>query len=159
MENLRDIQFDSGILQESSLSRRTTRINKRAKAKIRNKNALKIRILTTSIVLSLLFFLQIQSSYTDMVNISSNNLIMKSNNDKLLVEVNNLEQYISPLMSEERIAKIAKSRLNMVIPEKDNIIEVANNDDANYVDLENNSADEINEENKSVLSAITNMFR
>ena len=62
-------------------------------------------------------------------------------------------------MSEERIAKIAKSRLNMVIPEKDNIIEVANNDDANYVDLENNSADEINEENKSVLSAITNMFR
>ena len=159
MENLRDIQFDSGILQESSLSRRSTRINKRAKAKIRNKNALKIRILTTSIVLSLLFFLQIQSSYTDMVNISSNNLIMKSNNDKLLVEVNNLEQYISPLMSEERIAKIAKSRLNMVIPEKDNIIEVANNDDANYVDLENNSADEINEENKSVLSAITNMFR
>lgn len=159
MENLRDIQFDSGILQESSLSRRTTRINKRAKAKIRNKNALKTRILTTSIVLSLLFFLQIQSSYTDMVNISSNNLIMKSNNDKLLVEVNNLEQYISPLMSEERIAKIAKSRLNMVIPEKDNIIEVANNDDANYVDLENNSADEINEENKSVLSAITNMFR
>lgn len=58
--------------------------------------------------------------YTKMVAINSDISIIQYENRELNKQVDNLETKIKPYISRTRIENIAKNRLNMVFPGKDN---------------------------------------
>lgn len=155
MENIRNIKNEEAFLNYNTKTRRRARRHSRAIAK--TKKNIKNRIFILNVFMSIIFFILLQTGYTDLVNISSDSLITKNKNDELKLELNNLEEVLRPLKSNKRIEKIAKARLNMVKPTLENIVEI-NNENSKSINIADLTPENFkNKEN--ILSALANIFR
>ena len=154
MENLRELKVNNlnpSIKKSRVRARRKTRINFQT---------LRYNMIYVNIIAIVILFFTLLVGYSEMVHISSNNLVMQSQLDVLEVDENSLKNIATPLQNEKRIEAIAKSRLDMVYPNKENIVKVDNTKNERQLALsdfetKNNS----NNKSSSVLSIITNLFR
>lgn len=92
-----------------------------------NKSALaniRVVLMIFFIIGSLVLLPFIVVGYTEMVAINSNISITKYENRELNKQIENLEIKIKPYISRTRIENIAKNRLNMVFPGKDNFVNI-----------------------------------
>lgn len=154
MENLRELKVNNlnpSIKKSRVRARRKTRINFQT---------LRYNMIYVNIIAIVILFFTLLVGYSEMVHISSNNLVMQGQLDVLEVDENSLKNIATPLQNEKRIEAIAKSRLDMVYPNKENIVKVDNTKNEKQLALsdfetKNNS----NNKSSSVLSIITNLFR
>ncbi|MFM1539327.1 septum formation initiator family protein [Helcococcus bovis] len=154
MENLRELKVNNlnpSIKKSRVRARRKTRINFQT---------LRYNMIYVNIIAIVILFFTLLVGYSEMVHISSNNLVMQGQLDVLEVDQNSLKNIATPLQNEKRIEAIAKSRLDMVYPNKENIVKVDNIKNERQLALsdfetKNNS----NNKSSSVLSIITNLFR
>ncbi|WP_409482557.1 septum formation initiator family protein [Helcococcus ovis] len=154
MENLRELKVNN-----LNPSIKKSRIRARRKTRI-NFQTLRYNMIYVNIIAIVILFFTLLVGYSEMVHISSNNLVMQGQLDVLEVDQNSLKNIATPLQNEKRIEAIAKSRLDMVYPNKENIVKVDNIKNERQLALsdfetKNNS----NNKSSSVLSIITNLFR
>lgn len=162
MEGTRQIQVNNDFGQNLSSikpkiqnrQRRKTKVVKRSYAKFKTK------IIAVNLVLSLIFVIMISGNNTEMVNISSNNSVLEQANRDLYVQLNSLESMNLDMNSKNRIEQVAQSRLDMVYPSSDNIVELEISSQEKLVDFSEESihASDIDDK-KSIISAITDIFR
>ncbi|MFM1525001.1 septum formation initiator family protein [Helcococcus bovis] len=154
MENLRELKVNN-----LNPSIKKSRIRARRKTRI-NFQTLRYNMIYVNIIAIVILFFTLLVGYSEMVHISSNNLVMQGQLDVLEVDQNSLKNIATPLQNEKRIEAIAKSRLDMVYPNRENIVKVDNIKNERQLALsdfetKNNS----NNKSSSVLSIITNLFR
>lgn len=154
MENLRELKVNSMIT-----SIRRVRVKSKRKVKI-NFETLKYNMMFINVIFSVVLFFTLIAGYSEMVHISSNNLVMQSKLDALEVDQNSLKNIAAPLQNKKRIEAIAKSRLDMIYPNKDNIVKVDSmGSDKKLVLSDFDLKRKSNSNTNSILSIITNIFR
>lgn len=136
-----------------------TRENSRKKV-IRKSKAiyysnLKKIIISINACITLTLIILLSVGYTDMLNISSNNLLIDSRNSDLQTELSSIKEIVENSNSNKKIEKIAMSRLGMIYPTEKNFIKLDKEINETQVGF---NSDE-NENNKSIISEITDLFR
>lgn len=148
MEDIRKIKLQSNTnLKANSLAK----TNK----KVKSYKILKQKIIKLNTCISIGLIILLSVGYTDMVGISSNNLLLESENQELMTELSSIKEIAENSNSDERIKKIAMSRLDMIFPTQKNIVELDKESEEVQVGLINDK----NESNKSIFSTITDLFR
>lgn len=164
MEDLRSIQLNNGFnLEESSMRRKSSRkIKTRSKTRttVLNFNKFKRNIIAFNVIMSIVLIVLIAASYSEMVTISSDNLIMEQKIADLEINLNSIENIAMQTNSDNRIKKIASSRLDMVIPTSENMVAIEKNSSEKIVDLDKQNIQTAStSESNSVISIITDILR
>lgn len=84
------------------------------------------RIVAVNIIASLILIIMIAMSYTEMVSISSNINIINMDNEDLKSEISSLEKTLKPLVSSNRIEKIALNKLGLIYPGDSSVVKLEN---------------------------------
>ncbi|MGY3776323.1 hypothetical protein [Helcococcus sueciensis] len=136
-----------------------TRENSRKKVSRKSKaiyySNLKKIIISINACITLTLIILLSVGYTDMLNISSNNLLIDSSNSDLQTELSSIKEIVENSNSNKKIEKIAMSRLGMIYPTEKNFIKLDKEINETQVGF---NSDE-NENNKSIISEITDLFR
>ncbi len=136
-----------------------TRENSRKKVSRKSKaiyySNLKKIIISINACITLALIILLSVGYTDMLNISSNNLMIDSNNSDLQTELSSIKAIVENSNSNKKIEKIAMSRLGMIYPTEKNFIKL--DKEMNETQVGFNSDEK--ENNKSIISEITDLFR
>lgn len=136
-----------------------TRENSRKKVSRKSKaiyySNLKKIIISINACITLTLIILLSVGYTDMLNISSNNLLIDSSNSDLQTELSSIKDIVENSNSNKKIEKIAMSRLGMIYPTERNFIKLDKEINETQVGF---NSDE-NENNKSIISEITDLFR
>ncbi len=114
-------------------------------------------IIGINIILSVILIISMIVSYTDMVSISSSIVVMEQDNEDLSTQLSSLENTIKPYSSQNRIEKIAKNRLGMVYPTKENIVEIKSDGKSLSIDKKESKVGLA--ESGAILSYISNLYR
>lgn len=148
MEEIRSIELKSN-----------TRVKSRKKVSRKSKviyySNLKKVIISINACITLALIILLSVGYTDMLSISSNNLILNSSNEELQIELSSIQEIVENSNSDKKIEKIAMSRLDMIYPTDKNIVKL--DKESNDTQVGFNSDD--TEEDKSIISEITDLFR
>lgn len=157
MEGLKKIQTNSF----NSSARSISLPRKRSNTKMRSLNIEKMfrnfAILNTCLIFILIVVLSV--GYTDLLSLSSSNSILEDTNNELAVEVNSLNEILTPFNSDKRIESIAKSRLDMVYPSGDDIAKTDNSNEEKLVSLNDFTVDSKENNSNSIITVLTNFFR
>ncbi len=136
-----------------------TRENSRKKISKRSKfiyySNMKKVIISINACITLALIILLSVGYTDMLSISSNNLILNSSNEELQIELSSIQEILENSNSDKKIEKIAISRLGMIYPTDENIVKL----DKENKDTQVGFNSEDTEENKSIISELTDLFR
>lgn len=136
-----------------------TRENSRKKVSRKSKaiyySNLKKIIISINACITLALIILLSVGYTDMLNISSNNLLIDSSNSDLQTELSSIKEIVENSNSNKKIEKIAMSRLGMIYPTEKNFIKL--DKEINETQVGFNSDEK--EDNKSIISEITDLFR
>lgn len=136
-----------------------TRENSRKKISRRSKfiyySNMKKVIISINACITLALIILLSVGYTDMLSISSNNLILNSSNEELQIELSSIQEILENSNSDKKIEKIAISRLGMIYPTDENIVKL----DKENKDTQVGFNSEDTEENKSIISELTDLFR
>ena len=148
MEEIRSIELKSN-----------TRVKSRKKLSRKSKaiyySNLKKLIISINACITLTLIILLSVGYTDMLSISSNNLILNSSNEELQIELSSIQEIVENSNSDKKIEKIAMSRLDMIYPTDKNIIKLDKEINDTQVGFNRDSS----EEEKSIISEITDLFR
>lgn len=148
MEEIRSIELKSN-----------TRVKSRKKISRKSKaiyySNLKKLIISINACITLALIILLSVGYTDMLSISSNNLILNSSNEELQIELSSIQEIVENSNSDKKIEKIAMSRLDMIYPTDKNIIKLDKEINDTQVGFNSDSS----EEEKSIISEITDLFR
>lgn len=148
MEEIRSIELKSN-----------TRVKSRKKVSRKSKviyySNLKKVIISINACITLALIILLSVGYTDMLSISSNNLLLNSSNEELQIELSSIQEIVENSNSDKKIEKIAMSRLDMIYPTDKNIVKL--DKESNDTQVGFNSDD--TEEDKSIISEITDLFR
>lgn len=148
MEEIRSIELKSN-----------TRVKSRKKLSRKSKaiyySNLKKLIISINACITLTLIILLSVGYTDMLSISSNNLILNSSNEELQIELSSIQEIVENSNSDKKIEKIAMSRLDMIYPTDKNIVKLDKEINDTQVGFNRDSS----EEEKSIISEITDLFR
>lgn len=148
MEEIRSIELKSN-----------TRVKSRKKLSRKSKaiyySNLKKLIISINACITLALIILLSVGYTDMLSISSNNLILNSSNEELQIELSSIQEIVENSNSDKKIEKIAMSRLDMIYPTDKNIVKLDKEINDTQVGFNSDSS----EEEKSIISEITDLFR
>lgn len=148
MEEIRSIELKSN-----------TRVKSRKKLSRKSKaiyySNLKKLIISINACITLTLIILLSVGYTDMLSISSNNLILNSSNEELQIELSSIQEIVENSNSDKKIEKIAMSRLDMIYPTDKNIVKLDKEINDTQVGFNSDSS----EEEKSIISEITDLFR
>lgn len=164
MEDLRSIQLNNGfgtIESSRTISKsRKRRLRAKSKTKRLNFDKFKKNIIAFNVIMSIVLIVLLAASYSEMVTISSDNLIMEQRIADLEINLNSIENIAMKTNSENRIRKIASSRLDMVIPTSENMVAIEKNNAEKIVDLDKQNIQTAStNESNSVFSIITDILR
>lgn len=123
MERVRDFTYEIPKVKEQNNKKRKVIVNEKTKTLnlIRNLT-LKRRMVLINFIVTLILIISIVVSYTEMVKISSNIKVIEIDNESLSMEIDSLKNTLNPLISKNKIEKIATTKLNMIYPQYDNIV-------------------------------------
>lgn len=160
MEDIRQIELNNNFTGALSSTAKRRRIKSKSKNKIKvNSYKLKTNLIKINIVGAVFAIILLASSYSNMVKMSSNNLILKEEIEGLKTELNNVESIAMTTNSPSRIEKVAKSRLGMDYPNKDSYVALENSDKIKLAKEKNNEIKTAeNNKNKSVMSTLGKIF-
>lgn len=158
MEGLKRIQTNSlDSSRAISLPIKKSRTKVKTRSLNYNKMFRNFAIINTCLIVLLIVLLSV--GYTDLLNISSNNSILESKNNELSIEVSSLNEIIAPFNSDKRIESIAKSRLDMVYPSKNDIAKVEDNKEEKIISINDFTVDSQENNSNSIFTVLTNLFR
>lgn len=164
MENVRKIHVNglenTIINKEISIGYKKTKTKTRIKAK-RNKKINYITYLSyANICLILFLIVSLVVGYTNSLAISSENNILEETIDGLSIEVNSLNEIVTPFNSKNRIEKIAQERLGMVYPSNNDIAKLESSTEEKLVSLKDFEIESnLSDNSNSIFTVITNIFR
>lgn len=160
MEDIRKIQINNNFTGSLSSTAKKRRIKAKSKNKIKvNYFKLKTNLIRINIIGAIFAIVLLASSYSNMVKMSSNNLILKEEIVGLKSELNNLESIAMTTNSLSRIEKVAKSRLGMDYPNRDSYVALENTDKIKLAKEKNNEIKTAeNDKNNSVMSTLGKIF-
>lgn len=159
MEDIRQIELNNNFTGAlSSTAKRRVKSKSKNKIKV-NSYKLKTNLIKINFLGAIFAIILLASSYSNMVKMSSNNLILKEEIEGLKTELNNVESIAMTTNSPSRIEKVAKSRLGMDYPNKDSYVALENSDKIKLAKEKNNEIKTAeNNKNKSVMSTLGKIF-
>lgn len=160
MEDLRQIQLNNNITGNLSSNNRRSKVRSANKRNIKiNYYKLKSSIVKINILGMFFAVVLLASSYSNMVKLSSNNLVLKEEIEGLKTELNNVETIAMTTNSLSRVEKVAKSRLSMSYPDEDSYVALENVDKINMAREKDGKIKMAeNNKNKSVMSTLGKIF-
>lgn len=128
MEDIRNIELNN-FGKEISSKKRISRKKIKAKTKIYRINYVKVKknIIGLNIFISIALSILLAGEYSEMVKLSSDNLVKEDMIIDSNVQLNSLENMILESQSKNRIEKIAKNRLNMIYPTEESYVKLDSN--------------------------------
>ena len=160
MEDLRQIQLNNNITGNLSSNNRRSKVRSANKRNIKiNYYKLKSSIVKINILGMFFAVVLLASSYSNMVKLSSNNLVLKEEIEGLKTELNNVETIAMTTNSLSRVEKVATSRLSMSYPDEDSYVALENVDKINMAREKDGKIKMAeNNKNKSVMSTLGKIF-
>ncbi|WP_297376222.1 septum formation initiator family protein [uncultured Helcococcus sp.] len=159
MEDLRQIQLNNNFTGALSSNNRRSRVKKANKQNIKiNYYKLKSSLIKINILGMFFAVILLASSYSNMVKLSSNNLVLKEEIEGLKTELNNIETIAMTTNSLSRIEKVAKSRLEMSYPDENSYVALENVDKINTAKEKDSKIKMAENDNKSLMSTLGKIF-
>ena len=160
MEDLRQIQLNNNITGNLSSNNRRSKVRSANKRNIKiNYYKLKSSIVKINILGMFFAVVLLASSYSNMVKLSSNNLVLKEEIEGLKTELNNVETIAMTTNSLSRVEKVATSRLSMSYTDEDSYVALENVDKINMAREKDGKIKMAeNNKNKSVMSTLGKIF-
>lgn len=158
MEDIRNIELNN-FGKEISSKKRISRKKIKAKTKIYRINYVKVKknIIGLNIFISIALTILLAGEYSEMVKLSSDNLVKEDIIIDSNVQLNSLENMILESQSKNRIEKIAKNRLNMIYPTEESYVKLDSNQ--KIVDLNDLKTKNDKIALKSIESTLNKIFR
>lgn len=158
MEDIRNIELNN-FGKEISSKKRISRKKIKAKTKIYRINYVKVKknIIGLNIFISIALTILLAGEYSEMVKLSSDNLVKEDMIIDSNVQLNSLENMILESQSKNRIEKIAKNRLNMIYPTEESYVKLDSNQ--KIVDLNDLKTKNDKIALKSIESTLNKIFR
>lgn len=121
MENIKSLnmekEYENFFKRENRIS--AIRVEKRQKYL-----SLKKKLIGINICATILLIMMLVVGYSEMVGINSNKNIISAENNDYKIEINSLEDIVTPYRSTERIRSIATTKLEMVVPKSEHIVKL-----------------------------------